>query len=239
MSLHELRDALAQPACAVCRIGTGSSDRFVESLLWEGVNDPQRRDEIRQAQGFCHKHAWSLVRTGASLGTAIITRDVLQNALRIIEGTVVQATPVLSLRRVRDALTPRRPAAATAEVVARLEPQTTCSACLWAEKMEGMYLESLLTNLLGEGGLLTAYEASDGLCLPHFRRAMRQARDEKVLEALVSAQRTIWKRLIYDLSEFARKSDHRFQDEEWGEEKNAWIRALAALVGAHPDRDLL
>jgi hypothetical protein len=50
------------------------------------------------------------------------------------------------------------------------------------------------------------------------------------------AQRAIWERLVGQLSESIRKSDYRFQGEAWGEESGAWLRAIAALVGARPDQ---
>ncbi len=102
--------------------------------------------------------------------------------------------------------------------------------------MEGIYLRTLLSNLLGEDDLLAAYEASDGLCLPHFHQALTLVRSRNIFEALVSAQHAIWERLVTHLSEFVRKSDHRFRGEPWGEESDAWLRAIAALAGARPDQ---
>ena len=232
MSFYDLRDALAQPGCAVCCLKADAVDRFLDGLLWESVNDPGRRREIRQARGFCHRHAWSLVRVSASLGVAIITRDVLQSALAAMESAPFRPASPWSMRRVQEALDPSQPAAGTAELVARLEPQAACPACVWAEKMEGVYLSEFAGHLLGEDGLLADYESSDGLCLPHFRQALARVRDERVFEALVDAQRSIWGRLVAHLSEFIRKSDHRFQSETWGEERDAWLRAIAALAGA-------
>jgi hypothetical protein len=55
--------------------------------------------------------------------------------------------------------------------------------------MERVFLSTLIENLLGEDGLLAAFESSDGLCLPHFRRALTQVRDKAVFEALVDTQR--------------------------------------------------
>ena len=235
MSFYDLRDALAQPGCAVCRLKDGSVDRFLDNLLWESVNDPQRRREIRQARGFCPRHAWSLVRTSASLGVAIIMRDVLQTLLATVESGSFQASPPWSMSRVQEALDRGKPAAATAELVAQLEPQATCPACVWAEKVEGVYLDEMLGHFLGEDGLLPDYESSDGLCLPHFRLALARVRDEQVFDALVNAQRAIWARLGAHLDEFIRKSDYRSQDEVWGEERDAWLRAVAALAGTRPE----
>ena len=239
MSFFDLRDALAQPGCAVCRLKADSADRFLDGLLYESVNDPGIRREVSQARGFCYLHAWGLVRAGRSLGVAILLRDVLRSTLADLERTPFRAPALLSVRRVQEALDTRQPAAATAELVARLEPQAPCPACVWAEKMEGIYVEGLLKHLLGQEGLLAAYESSDGLCLPHLRRALAHMRDERAFEALVAAQRAIWERLAGDLSEFIRKNDHRFHHEPWGEERDAWLRAVAALAGARPDLEPL
>ena len=52
--------------------------------------------------------------------------------------------------------------------------------------------------------------------------------------SLVDAQKSVWQRLQADLDEFIRKSDQRFRDEPFGEERDAWRRALAAISGPPP-----
>ncbi len=235
ISFFDLRDALAQPDCAVCRLKANAADQYLDSLLWESVNDPGIRYIIRRARGFCNEHAWVLARKRASLGIAIITNDVLQSLIEVMQDARFQAPPVLSLRRTYEALDPKQPAAATAEMVAQLAPQARCPACSEAETMEDIYLSTLTENLVGEAGLLVAYQSSDGLCLPHFRQALSMVRDRPVFEALLNAQRTIWERLAGHLSEIIRKSDHRFRGEPRGEEIGATLRAIAALSGAGRD----
>jgi hypothetical protein len=231
-SYYDLRDALTQVGCAVCRLRAEATQRFISGLLWENVNDLKLRHDIRQARGFCHPHAWSLARPDSSLGVAIITRDVLQNVLRMLEQAKFQAPPTLSLRRTQEALNPGQPAAATAQLVAQLAPQEACPVCAKAETMETIYLNTLVENLLGEDGLSTLYQASDGLCLPHFRQALTRVRDEPLFEAMLNAQRAIWERLVGHLGETIRKSDYRFREEPRGEESGAWLRAIAAVAGA-------
>jgi hypothetical protein len=212
-----------------------SADRFLDTLLWESVNDPGRRREIRQAHGFCYQHGWALARASASVGVAIIARDVLRNLLKTLEKSTFHALPGLSLRRVQEAVDTKTPSAATANLVADLEPKAQCLACVWAEKMENIYLDTLIQNLTGEDSLFAEYEASEGLCLPHLRQALARVRKKAAYDALLSAQRVIWERLVDQLSESIRKSDYRHQDEAWGEEAGSWLRGIAALVGARPD----
>jgi len=231
-SFYDLRDALTQSDCAICRLTAEATDQYLESLLWESVNDPEVRYDIRQARGFCNDHSWRLARHRESLGATIIMNDVLRDMLRAMADAHFQAPPILSLRRTQEALDPKQPAAATADVVAQLSARQACPACVEAETMERIFLSTLIENLLGEDGLLVAFETSNGLCLPHFRQALTQVRDKAVFEALVGAQRAIWERLADQLSEIVRKADYRFQDESPGEESGASLRAIAALVGA-------
>jgi hypothetical protein len=237
MSYYDLHDALAQPGCAVCRLRAKSTERYLDSLLWESVNDPGVRRDVRRARGFCREHAWQLVRPSQSLGVAILYHDVLHNVLAALEGAKYQALPLLSLQRAHEALDTDRPSAATADLVAHLAPQAPCPACKQAGAMEAIYLDTLVKTLRGEEGLLAAYESSAGLCLPHLSQALALVRDEAVFEALVGAQRTIWLRLEADLSEFIRKNDYRFRGEPWGAERDAWLRGIAALSGSEPEEN--
>jgi len=230
-SYYDVRDALAQPGCAICHLKARSEERYLDALLWENVNDPGVRDDIRRARGFCHEHAWQLIRPAASLGVAILHRDVLHTLRMALDDARFQAPPFLSLQRAHEALDAEQPTAATANLVARLVPQVPCPACKQGEMMETIYLDTLLEELKGEDGLRAAYEASAGLCLPHLRHGLERLRDEAVFAALVSAQRTIWQRLENDLDQFIRKSDPHYRDEPWGDERDAWLRATAALAG--------
>jgi hypothetical protein len=235
---QNLSEALGLPGCAVCRLKTEAADGFVESLLYEGVTDPDRRHTLRQSQGYCHEHMWSLERTGASLGTAIIAQDLLQRAVIAVDDADFESGAAWSLQDLRDLLARRPRDGANARLAERLGPQTSCPACIWSEKMELLYLEDVLKYLPGESGLMAEFEASDGLCMRHFRRALRLVRDRTVFEAITRAQVTIWERLIDDLGEFVRKNDHRFRNEPMSARQgDAWLRAISTLVGALPGRE--
>jgi hypothetical protein len=239
MGFYNVRDALAQPGCAICRLKTGAARWFLDGLLWECVNDPGMRRDIRQARGFCHEHAWDLVHNGASLGVAIIMRDVLENVLATAEDIQLVPRPAWRwrLRRIAQRILRRReeasaaPPVSTANLVARLQPEAKCPACIASETMERIYLDALVENLLGDDGLLALYQSSEGLCLPHFRRALSRVHDEAVCEALVQAQRAIWEQMVGHLSEIIRKNDYRFRGEPMGEEVGGALRAIASLSG--------
>jgi hypothetical protein len=229
---YDLRDALAEPGCPVCHLRARGVDRYLDSLLYESINDPGVRHDIREARGFCHRHAWQLVRPSASLGAAILHHDVIETVLEVLEEARFQAPPLLSLQRLQESLAPRAPGPATADLAKQLEPQQPCPACRMEERREVACLNTLVGNLTGEEGLLDAFRSSAGLCLPHFRQALALTHKREVFEALVEAQCAIWQRLEADLGEFIRKTDYRFQDEPYGQERDAWLRGIAAVSGS-------
>ena len=58
MTYHDLREALAEPGCAFCRLVARAVDRYLRALLYESVNDPGLREKLRASRGFCRGHAW-------------------------------------------------------------------------------------------------------------------------------------------------------------------------------------
>jgi hypothetical protein len=230
-SAYDLRNAMTEAGCPICRLKARDGERYLDSLLDESVNDSDVRRDLRESRGFCHRHAWQLVRPGAPLGIAIIHRDIVQALLKALEGASFQKPPLISVQRLHEAVDAQEPAAATAGLVERLGPRQACPACRLEEKMEGIYLGTLVENLVGEQSLLEGFKSSAGLCLPHLRQALALVRDRAVFEALVGAQRDIWRRLEADLGEFIRKSDYRFHGEPLEVEGDAWLRGIAAVSG--------
>ena len=48
MSYFNLRDALAQPGCPICTLVERVSSRYLDSLLYERVNDVGTREDLRE-----------------------------------------------------------------------------------------------------------------------------------------------------------------------------------------------
>ncbi len=238
MTFHDLRDAMKQPGCPVCRLAHRAADRFIETLLWEMVNDPETRRDLRRAQGLCPDHAWRLVRGGPSLGATIIMHDVLRNTLRAVEAQNAArrraslAGRMLEHLRVGDGSADDRD-----EFLRRIEPQGQCPACEQVEITQHIATATLLENLSHGESMVTEFQASDGLCLPHLRMAVKASRSSDALDNLLGAQRAIWTRLVEQLGECIRKCDYRFSDEPRGEETGACVRAITALVGARADQE--
>ena len=86
----EVREALREPGCAVCRLSQRSVARLLRSVAYEQVNDLSLRSNLRKRGGFCNAHAHQWLREARSvLGTALIYKDVLQTALRELESETI------------------------------------------------------------------------------------------------------------------------------------------------------
>jgi hypothetical protein len=230
---YDLRQAFGEPGCALCRLLAQAADGYIDGVLWELVNDPELRQELNRTRGYCREHAWLLVRYGASLGAAIMMKDIIDTLGRVVEAGKFEPPP-FSLRQMWQNFNSAQPNAATAKLAADLAPQAPCPVCVKVQITEAYYLAALRQHFTGSDNLASVYRASDGLCLPHFRLALAQIADQETFTALVEAQKAIWQRLSAELSEFIRKKDHRFQNESFGPEGDAWLRAIEAVVGMPP-----
>ena len=90
-AVFEVRDALREAGCPVCRLALRSVVRVMRSIAYEQVNDLALRKQLRTAGGFCNAHAHQWLREARSvLGTALIYRDVITAALRDLQGGAAQ-----------------------------------------------------------------------------------------------------------------------------------------------------
>lgn len=169
-------DALARVGCPVCTLGLRAVERYLDGLAYEQVNDPGVRAVLRDARGFCTRHAWQFADLPhAHLGTAIIYRDIAATLLR---GLTHRSLLPFAGRRTAvraGALTPRRP----------------CPACVVRDDASATALRALIGYLNAEDPeCCHRYQASGGLCRPHLAAALplaRRPRTRAMLTATAAA----------------------------------------------------
>lgn len=227
--VDELKEAFAQKGCAFCRLLDESADKFVDAVLWEMVNDPPTRLELRHTRGYCPEHSQLLIRPGAALGTAILMKDVINALQKEVQNSRLWDGGS-SLGGLRASVI-KRPSTKTAVLLQKLEPQATCPACVNVADLKKHLIKSFTQNLKQ---LEAPYRQSAGLCLPHFKELLAETDSPQTAQTLLQAQMHIWERLDAELTEFIRKNDYRFQHEGFGAEKDAWIRGVEALAGTLP-----
>lgn len=217
--------------CPVCRMELQSVIRHLENQLYENVNSPRWRERLRASLGFCHEHAWLAVdrRLGDALGFAIIYRDLVSTLLNRLEedGEPVPASRhwALVFRQV-----PEQARAAVGRLLQAVTPGKRCPVCEHREEVTRTIL-SALVNGLKDTKLVDALHASEGLCLPHLQKSLEQVRDGSASETLLAIHRRKLDRLLAELEEFIRKNDYQAAGEGFGGEGDAWLRAVALIVG--------
>jgi hypothetical protein len=106
-----------------------------------------------------------------------------------------------------------------------------CPACSQHQQFEQRYIDTLV-EYLDDDEFQPAFEASDGVCLPHLHRLSLRAKEETLPAWVVTLARQRIQQRRRRLSEFLRKQDVRAKNERQSEgEANACEEAIDFLVG--------
>ena len=230
---YDLLDACAKGGCPICTLALEAVVRYLDATIYERVNDPQTRDAVVRARGYCNDHAWQLTELRAGFGAALIYRDVLRHVAEEIERSGAEGLDIFAEAADGGSLlgrlfAARSPSDAPEQSVA--DPHLACPACHERGRYELLVLGTLLEHL-GEERMAGALRDAVGLCLVHLARVPTASRDNSAINRLLAIQRECMGELHRELSEFIRKHDYRFRDEGMGTEGNSWLRAIAMAAG--------
>lgn len=228
MRYFDLIETFPRPGCAVCSLLLHEVDRFVDLLMFEFDNSEEMRAVFSGSRGVCGEHGQMLRQNklGNVLGTARLYHAAVSEVLKIIEQTQVESLPSSGLDRLRG----RGAKANTMPLADRLEPAETCVVCDVMDTYERDYI-GIFCQYLPEGRFQEAFRQSEGLCLPHFRQALRQTTDPASVQTLIDIQAGIWRGLLGELELFIDKQNYERLNEGFGSEGNSWLRAIRRLAG--------
>jgi hypothetical protein len=223
----ELKTALAAEGCPICRVGEEAASRYIRFTLHEGVNDPATRGRLASTWGFCRHHAWHFLRLewGAmqgGLGTATITEALLETAEQLLGDDLGVQIVGVSRRRRR---------VSVEKLVRSPTPSGACPACDVQARHEG-YALTVALAVLEDEPWQQRFRDSDGLCLSHLREALTRGDAPNRVRWIVEDRRRRLRGLLADPEEYIRKHDYRFSHEPYGPERDAFVRAVAALAGS-------
>ena len=222
----QLLDACAETGCPACRLVEDDGRRYLDSLVYEQVNDPDTRRRIRAAWGFCNWHTWMLLETAnAPSGAAILYEDLVRVVLgrlqRMRDGTATFVT-----RALPRVFAPRR----RPTIVELRRRRSICPACAWGAEAEHRYLITL-TLFVDDPQLVRAYAKSDGLCVPHLVAAVDLSPGTTELGRLLDLTMPKWDALRRDLDGFICKHDYRNRIPFTEAEASSYRRAFEMVVG--------
>jgi hypothetical protein len=234
---YELLDACATGGCPVCTLTLAAVTSYLQAITYEHVNDPEFRDAIVAARGYCNTHSWRLRELRVALGTALMYRDVIRDAAAELARPPAGGRPDLfgagqgqghgGVRGRLSALTGRGAPDSGGRIV---DPHRACPACQERDRYELLYLEALLGHIRDER-MAQAFADAGGLCMVHLDRLSATTRQSAALERLLAVQRECLLRLHDELTEFVRKNDYRFSGEGMGPERDSWVRAVEIVAG--------
>lgn len=225
----ELNKALRTPGCPICNIRDQASDRYFRFFLHENINDVATRIILQGSLGFCKKHAWQCqemelrdYQDGMKHG--ILYEWLLQ--------TILKKIPEIK----QNLLVPEEPQSRfwqkkkPGQNSSPLTRTRYCPVCVSENEAERLYLR-LLINGLSDAKILTDYQAGDGLCLPHFIKAMNLEIEKEPLLMLCDLQMTRIKGLIPHLTSYVEKHDYQNKESYTEEELDSWIKAVQIMAG--------
>jgi hypothetical protein len=233
----ELKDALTEEGCALCRLRERFGRSYLGWLLHEQVNDMATRIKLAQSWGFCAPHAWLLQemeweRDKDGMGTAILSEWLIGRYRTILQRYL--DAPKVPKKRLFQRWPWRRRSCPADPLLQTLVPPGQCPACVSQQESELYTLQVLAYYLAADDSFRTLYKRSMGLCMPHFKVALHVAEDKSVVKLLVEVQLDKLAHMAGELGKYLRKHDYVLAHESYGSEADAFIRATELLVGKNP-----
>ncbi len=211
----------------MCRLAARRADGYLDSYLYEHVNDVELRAIIRDARGFCERHAHDLLDKLDALAVAITYRDILNTLVKELgalngapEAGAGGARRFWHWGRQRNNL--RAPA--------------VCPVCE-AEATAAARALDVLAHGLREPDMVEALQDGDPLCLDHLRGVLART---AASETLMARQERGWGQLRDRLRSVIDKSDHHRRFDQLTDEERSALRAgVEAVAGSRrrPDDD--
>lgn len=144
-----LDKACEKKGCPLCSIIEERIEKYIDNMLFEHVSDRTFRRFFREAGGFCSAHSRKLDSFRDGLAVAILSRDVLENAMPYINKNKAPKYKCL------------------------------CPACREQQHIEKEFLTFMCcldTSEEEDKELIDKYLASEGLCFPHFLELLKVAK---------------------------------------------------------------
>jgi Family of unknown function (DUF6062) len=222
----KLLEALADPTCPICALLLEDSHSYLDALFYESVLDVPTRMNLMESFGFCNWHARQIPSLPSicapNVGFAIFASDLLRKLDYV--GRAITEERARSWKWKSWFGRNRR------RLIAFLK-ERQCLACDHVKQFESYHLNDLMQSL-GDKEFFDAYQASRGICLPHFLILEEMFSSHSNFSLLFEAQLAKGKALRNTLEEFIRKQDFRFSDQITSEESTAWQAALEMLTGS-------
>ena len=220
-----IREALQKAEnCFLCYLENKFEERYLDNYLTYLVMDAGERRRIIESRGFCNYHFYKMLAfstkpdSGDGHGMALILESVTEQVLDDIKSqrqaeSAWSRRPVLHLKKSSRSITASR----LLKIVAHL---VKCPACSHVSTMMDVYTSDFLREISEESEILELYDASSGMCVPHYVSSLliasRMSGEEfgSAVERIIDKQIQLVDRMHTDLIEYIKKQDYHFSKED-------------------------
>jgi hypothetical protein len=230
--------------CPLCYLWTKTEERCIKHVLTnEVVMDPEFREKVVGARGFCNRHAHLLIQATCEsdvedgLGYALYMKDVVKKVTEQLSALCTNLSNVSEFSKGRILFWKKSSIIALNSLIKHKTQRQQCPLCghLWS--MDQIHLHTLV-QMLDNEDFRKEFNSSKWLCLPHFASAMRIICISKlknpiyVAQALLGSETKHFQLIENFLSEFIRKQSWNCRSEPAGPEVNVNLLVANLLVGA-------
>jgi len=205
--------------CPFCRLYEKLQDNELDLILGASMMDPDIRIKTNE-YGFCRRHYDKMFVWKNRLGLGLILESHLNEVKKNCSGVV------------RDALLGAGSSAN--KQITKLEG--TCYICGRIEHSLSKMIENAALLWNADEAFKKKLADQPFICLPHFRRFTETGKDllpkkefADFYKAAYAVTFDYFDSLCQDISWFCKKFDYRFENEPWGNSKDAIERAINFL----------
>jgi len=221
----EVKESLQQNGCPACNIMKKHLHKYFDNLLYENALDVTIHKKIISYMGLCNMHTWVLSEFPDKLGISILFQTTLQKENRQIknvsefnyEQMFNHSKSKTKIEKIKKF------------IFKQLQAKGKCLACEHQQESQSFYIHQLI-KVWSDEEFREQYERENVLlCRFHFQLLISECNTKDMIKYFFSVQSKKIDRLYYQLSEFIRKHDYRFQKEMTIEDGKSLNRTLEYL----------
>ena len=211
-------------SCPFCEIYSKFEQNELDLILGASMMEPDVRIKTNR-QGFCRLHYGKMLRASKKLPVALMLESHLDEVAKTV--------------RVGKLF----PAKGSKDSADNVEAMTKdCYVCSRLDASFGKVLDNAVYMWLSDEKFRGLCSKQKCYCLPHyaaFVKAASRAMKGAEFRTFSSSVRTVEERYLgkvrENVSHFVKKFDYRYENEPWGDAKDAVEKAVSLLSGETPD----
>lgn len=209
---YDLLDLFEQENCPLCVLKEKWVSDFIETFLYEGVNDRKMRKKIQANGGFCYDHAHAMMSHGDPLAHGILYSVLIDEY--ISSPSFAEPAKQSFLKKVK-------------------QEETECLICELERNADISTVRMFLDFFENSPEFVDKFsETKTCLCKPHTDILKTVTKNKELIQKVTEIQKENLLYLKGCLDEIVRKHDYRYKGEELTpEERLAWQRAVRLMVG--------